>query len=493
VSFGSVNSKLFITFASRSTSSSPSESALPISICRRDPRERVSQHVYEKNGPARRRDDGQRHHHRSASAAREAASAHRSRRRVDRLAKVMNKLRDSLSERHARPSRGRGGLSLSSRMKTSRSSGLRIQDLPRISVSTRGDGICQGTRFVVPLEPATMPDRVVIQWTRTLATWNREGHRLAWNDGRAAGCDRLVNASAAAGSGQQAYGQRTSSESASCRLPPPAVFDLAHIPMTTRKVYEMLQQAETIGSSSGIARAMATLAAAEPAHFYDLVVQSRSSPGSDLRRDGASYLNRARREPSRARHPCLEPILRARWACRTPGQLLRMRGAAGFTGGSPGLGADGLQAPKRMKQLDCSCRGMAPTHHGRDRGVHHPVDHAFALYAFPNRTGELRAARVRERVLKSITRAFYTALLNNQPMVLSPGVARQGRAAPRRPFHPIRRAAVRLACRVERRAIRLRVMYVTACGKSGSGNAASTGRSSWCRRCSVRSALDDES
>ena len=168
------------------------------------------------------------------------------------------------------------------------------------------------------------------------------------------------------------------------------------------------------------------------------------------------YLNRrAGREPVVPLHPSLEPVL-----ARTLGvplfqeQLLRMAMvAASFTGGQ----AEELRramgfkrSEKRMKQIEVQLReGMARngiTGETAERII--TVDHLVrALRVSRIARGELRAARVCQRVSEG---ALPGGVLHGAPQqpadgVLSPGDARQGRAAPRRPLPSDRRAAVRLA------------------------------------------------
>src|ERR1051325_2504353 len=200
---------------------------------------------------------------------------------------------------------------------------------------------------------------------------------------------------------------------------PKPQFDLAHIPMNDAEVYEMLQKAETIGVFQVESRAqMATLPRLKPKHFYDLVVQvAIIRPGPIVGDMVHPYLNRrAGREPVIPLHPCLEPIL-----ARTLGvplfqeQLLRMAmAAAGFTGGQ----AEELRramgfkrSEKRMKQIEGQLReGMARngiTGETAERIITSITSCALVAYA---------SAYVRVHS----PAAFYTALLNTQPMGFYP-------------------------------------------------------------------------
>ena len=219
----------------------------------------------------------------------------------------------------------------------------------------------------------------------------------------------------------------------------------------------MLCAADTIGVFQVESRAqMATLPRLKPACFYDLVVQvAIIRPGPIVGQMVHPYLNRrAEREPVIYDHPLLEPVL-----ARTLGvplfqeQLLRMAMVvAGFTGGQ----AEELRramgfkrSEKKMRQLEVHLReGMAQTrHHRRGRRSHRPVDHVVCALRLPRiARRELRAARLCQRVSQD---AFSGGVLHGAPQqpadgVLSSGHAGQGRAAPRRPLRPDRRAGVGL-------------------------------------------------
>jgi error-prone DNA polymerase len=172
---------------------------------------------------------------------------------------------------------------------------------------------------------------------------------------------------------------------------------------------------------------MATLPRLRPEKFYDLVVEvALIRPGPIVGQMVHPYLNRrAGREPVVYDHPLLEPILR-----RTLGvplfqeQLLRMAMAvAGFTGGQ----AEDLRramgfkrSEKRMKQLEGLLReGMAK--HGITGDVADRIVlsiTSFALYGFPESHAASFALIAYASAYFKVhyPAAFYTALLNNQPM-----------------------------------------------------------------------------
>src|SRR5438094_897587 len=192
----------------------------------------------------------------------------------------------------------------------------RLQDLPRHLGQHSGGMVIAAGRLddVVPLEPATMPGRVVIQWDK--------------DDCAALGMIKI-----------DLLGLRMMSvlqEAITMVSERGGEVDLAQLPPDDREVYAMLQRAETIGVFQVESRAqMATLPRIHPERFYDLVVQiAIIRPGRIVGDMVHPYIRRRRgREPVTYPHPSLEPILK-----RTLGvplfqeQLLRMAmTAAGFT------------------------------------------------------------------------------------------------------------------------------------------------------------------
>jgi error-prone DNA polymerase len=259
----------------------------------------------------------------------------------------------------------------------------------------------------------------------------------------------------------------------------PDRFDLARMPQDDPAVYELLQKADTIGVFQVESRAqMATLPRLKPTHFYDLVVEvAIIRPGPIVGDMVHPYLNRrAGREPVIPLHPCLEPVL-----ARTLGvplfqeQLLRMAMvAAGFTGGQ----AEELRramgfkrSEKRMKQIGVQLReGMAKngiTGATAERIINSIT--SFALYGFPeSHAASFALLAYASAYLKvHYPAAFYTALLNNQPMgfyhpaTLVKDAQRRGVR-----FHPIDVQQSDWLCRVEDDgAIRLGLMYVNGLRK----------------------------
>jgi error-prone DNA polymerase len=283
-----------------------------------------------------------------------------------------------------------------------------IQDLPRhLGQHSGGMIICQGRLdAVVPLEPATMPGRSVVQWDKD----DCAALGIIKVDLLGLGMMALL---------QDAIGMIEARGGA---------VDLAHLPADDPKVYAMLREADTVGVFQVESRAqMATLPRLRPERFYDLVVQvAIIRPGPIVGDMVHPYLRRrAGREPVTVPHPALEPIL-----ARTLGvplfqeQLLRMAMAtAGFTGGEAEelRRAFGFKRSARaMKEVEGKLRaGMA-----RQGIVGEPAEAiirsitAFALYGFPeSHAASFALLAYASAYLKAHhPAAFYAALLNNQPM-----------------------------------------------------------------------------
>ena len=284
----------------------------------------------------------------------------------------------------------------------------RIQNLPRhLGQHSGGMVICQGRLDeVVPLENASMPDRVVVQWDKDDCA-----------DMGIVKVDLL-------GLGMMAVVQ----EALTLINTPTSRVDIAHLPPDDSAVYRMLQEADTVGVFQVESRAqMATLPRLRPECFYDIVVEvAIIRPGPIVGQMVHPYLKRrAGRESVKYPHPSLEPILR-----RTLGvplfqeQLLRIAMvAAGFTGGE----AEELRrafgfkrSARRMEQIEVKLRaGM------KKRGiVGEAADQivrsitSFASYGFPESHAASFALLVyTSAYLKAhYPAAFYTALLNHQPM-----------------------------------------------------------------------------
>ncbi len=393
-----------------------------------DRRERVIQHVYEKYGQHGAAMTANVITYRGKSAAREVGKAlNLDPAQIDRLAKVMHNFEFQDADDSLAKNMQTVGVD-AQRPEVVHFAKLwqQMQDLPRhLGQHSGGMVISQGAlSSVVPLENASMPGRVVVQWDKEdcadmgliKVDLLGLGMMSALQDALA-----IINTGAGVSSGTPA---RPSPQ-------PPASsprVDLAHLPQDDAAVWRMLQTADTVGLFQVESRAqMATLPRLKPACFYDLVVQvAIIRPGPIVGQMVHPYLDRrAGREAVTYDHPLLEPVLK-----RTLGvplfqeQLLRMAMVvAGFTGGQ----AEDLRramgfkrSEKRMKAIEVQLRaGMA------ERGISGAVADrivlsigSFALYGFPeSHAASFALIAYASAYLKAhYPAAFYTALLNNQPM-----------------------------------------------------------------------------
>jgi error-prone DNA polymerase len=284
-----------------------------------------------------------------------------------------------------------------------------VQDLPRhLGQHSGGMVVCQGQLdSVVPLEPATMPGRVVVQWDKEDCT-----------DMGIVKIDLL-------GLGMMAVLEESLhliSEHYQEKV------DLGDLPQGDKAVYDALKKADTVGMFQVESRAqMSCLPRLLPEKFYDIVVQvAIIRPGPIVGKMVHPYLNRRQgREAPDCLHPSLEAVLE-----RTLGvplfqeQLLRMAMiAAGFTGGE----AEELRramgfkrSEKRMREIEIKLRrGM--TANGivgetQDKIVLSIT--SFALYGFPeSHAASFALIAYASAYLKCrYLAAFTAAMLNNQPM-----------------------------------------------------------------------------
>jgi error-prone DNA polymerase len=333
----------------------------------------------------------------------------------------------------------------------------RVQDLPRHLGQHSGGMVITGGRLddVVPLEPATMPGRVVIQWDK--------------DDCAALGIVKV-----------DLLGLRMMSvlqDSLGLVRETGGEVDLAHLPQDDRAVYAALQRADTIGVFQVESRAqMATLPRIHPERFYDLVVQvAIIRPGPIVGDMVHPYIRRRRgRERVTYPHPSLRPILE-----RTLGvplfqeQLLRMAMvAAGFSGSE----AEELRrafgfkrSERRMVEIEAKLRaGMA--RQGIEGRAADEIVHAitaFALYGFPESHASSFALLAYASAWLKVRHpaAFYAALLNNQPMgFYHPATIVNDARRHGLPVRPIDVARSAWACTVEPAAdgwaVRLGLRYV---------------------------------
>jgi error-prone DNA polymerase len=427
-----------------------------------DRREQVIQHVYEKYGRLGAAMTANVITYRGRSAAREVGKVLGfDPAQVDRLAKVMNNFEfvdpaDTLPQHLATV-----GLDLeSARVGLFVRLWGQMQDLPRhLGQHSGGMVICQGQLdSCVPLENASMPGRVVVQWDKD----DCADMGIVKVDLLGLGMMAVLQDAIALVNGEKTTSKRP-------------VLDLAHLPIDDPGVYRMLCEADTVGVFQVESRAqMATLPRLKPACFYDIVVQvAIIRPGPIVGQMVHPYLNRrAGREAIQYPHPSLESILN-----RTLGvplfqeQLLRMAMvAAGFSGGQ----AEELRrafgfkrSERRMKQVEVQLReGMARqgiTGEAAEQIITSIT--SFALYGFPeSHAASFALLAYASAYLKvHYPAAFFAALLNNQPMgfyhpsTLVKDAQRRGVR-----FHPIDVQESNWDCRVEADGgIRLGLRYVS--------------------------------
>jgi error-prone DNA polymerase len=286
---------------------------------------------------------------------------------------------------------------------------LQFQDLPRhLGQHSGGLVVCQDQLdSIVPLEPATMPGRVVVQWDKDDCADMKIvkvdllglGMMAVLED-----CLQIV---------QKDYAEE---------------IDLGKLPANDPVVYDTLQKADTIGMFQVESHAqMACLPRLRPECFYDIVVQvAIIRPGPIVGKMVNPFLKRRQgREAVDYLHPSLKPVLE-----RTLGvplfqeQLLRMAMiAAGFSGGE----AEELRrafgfkrSEKRMKEIEKKLRS------GMDRNeISSEAQEkiilaitSFALYGFPeSHAASFALLAYASAFLKCrYLAAFTAAILNNQPM-----------------------------------------------------------------------------
>src|SRR3954470_2428771 len=286
---------------------------------------------------------------------------------------------------------------------------LAVQDLPRhLGQHSGGMVICQGQLdSVVPLEPASMPGRVVVQWDKEDCA-----------DMGIVKVDLL-------GLGMMAVLEDSITL---IRNHCEEEVDLAKLPADDSTVFKTLKKADTVGMFQVESRAqMSCLPRLRPVRFYDVVVQvAIIRPGPIVGQMVNPFLQRRQgKEEVTYAHPLLEPVLK-----RTLGvplfqeQLLRIAMiAANFTGGEAedlrrAMGFKRSQA--RMREIEAKLRaGM--TANGISPKAQEEIIlsiTSFALYGFPeSHAASFALIAYASAYLKChYLAAFTAALLNNQPM-----------------------------------------------------------------------------
>ena len=379
-----------------------------------DQREKVIQHVYQKYGRHGAAMTANVITYRDRSAAREVGKALGfSLEQADKFSKTVStwhfgeirEKMENLPEELARAGFDPQDLRMQHFMRLY----LQIQNLPRHLGQHSGGMVLAKGRLdeVVPLEPASMAGRVVIQWDK------EDCADLGIIKVDLLGLGMLAAIEEMIPTIERCEGKEV---------------DLAHLPEDDPRVYKMLNEADTIGMFQVESRAqMASLPRNAPKCFYDIVVQvAIIRPGPIVGGMIKPFFDRRQKKvPVEYPHPCLEPILK-----RTLGvplfqeQLLRIAMvAAGFTGGE----AEELRramgfkrSMERMVEIEKRLRsGM--TERGIDAAAQDQIVKSitsFALYGFPeSHAASFALIAYASAYLKAHhPAAFYMALLNAWPM-----------------------------------------------------------------------------
>lgn len=284
-----------------------------------------------------------------------------------------------------------------------------LQNHPRhLGQHSGGMVLCAGRLDeIVPLEPAAMENRVIVQWDKD------DCADLGLIKVDLLGLGMLNALEEAVPLIRRHEGKEV---------------DLAHLPPDDPATYEMICRADTVGVFQIESRAqMASLPRHKPYRFYDLVIQiAIIRPGPIVGGIAHPFFERrVGREEVSYPHPLLEPILR-----RTLGvpifqeQILKVAMvAAGFSGGE----AEDLRramgfkrSVERMHEIEQRLRsGM------NERGIEGEAQEqivkaitSFALYGFPESHSASFAliAYASAYLKRHHPTAFFLSLLNAWPM-----------------------------------------------------------------------------
>ncbi|MCH2171620.1 error-prone DNA polymerase [Myxococcota bacterium] len=284
-----------------------------------------------------------------------------------------------------------------------------VRGLPRhLGQHTGGIVIAAGRLDeVVPIEPASMEKRRVVQWDKDDCT------DLGIIKIDLLGLGMLAALEDTLELIRNVEGQEV---------------DLAHLPVDDPATYAMIQRADTVGTFQIESRAqMATLPRMKPERFYDLVVEvAIIRPGPITGKMVHPYLERrAGRSPVTYPHPCLEPILK-----RTLGvplfqeQLLRIAmTAAGFSGGEAEELRRAMGFKRSVERMDTLAQRLRAgmTERGIEGDAQDEILRgitSFALYGFPeSHAASFALIAYSSAYLKTHhPAAFLAGLLNAQPM-----------------------------------------------------------------------------
>ena len=379
-----------------------------------DQREKVIQYVYGRYGRHGAAMTANVITYRDRMAAREAAKALGcSKSQVDRLAKGLGHWHYDLSRGDSKQMDEEltelGFDPRDRRIRIFVSLWRQLQNHPRhLGQHSGGMVLCAGRLDeIVPLEPAAMENRVIVQWDKD------DCADLGLIKVDLLGLGMLNALEEAVPLIRRHEGKEV---------------DLAHLPPDDPATYEMICRADTVGVFQIESRAqMASLPRHKPYRFYDLVIQiAIIRPGPIVGGIAHPFFERrVGREEVTYPHPLLEPILR-----RTLGvpifqeQILKVAMvAAGFSGGE----AEDLRramgfkrSVERMHEIEQRLRsGM------NERGIEGEAQEqivkaitSFALYGFPESHSASFAliAYASAWLKRHHPTAFFLSLLNAWPM-----------------------------------------------------------------------------
>ncbi len=286
---------------------------------------------------------------------------------------------------------------------------VRMQDIPRnLSQHSGGMIVCQGQLdAVVPLEPATMENRIVAQWDKD----DCEDFGIIKFDVLGLGTMAVLEESLELI--RDGYGEDV---------------DLAHLPADEPAVYAAIQQVDTIGVFQIESRAqMISLPRTRPRCFYDLVKQEAIIRPGPIQGDFVNpYILRVLgKQAITYPHPLLEPILK-----RTLGvplfqeQILKVAMVmADLTGGEAeqlrrAMGSKRsvakVQAMESLLRARMTAKGIAP--HVQNEIIR--LIQAVGHYMFPeSHAASFAGLTYSSAYLREHYRAAFTAaILNQQPM-----------------------------------------------------------------------------
>ncbi|MCC7306893.1 MAG: DNA polymerase III subunit alpha, partial [Acidobacteria bacterium] len=285
----------------------------------------------------------------------------------------------------------------------------RILDFPRHLGQHSGGMVVSWDRLdgIVPIEPASMEGRRIIQWDKD----DCEALKIVKIDLLGLGMMAVLRDSITLI--KEYYGDDVS---------------LYKIPHDDPEVYEALQTADTVGMFQVESRAqIAFLPKSKPANFYDIVVQvAIIRPGPVVGNMLHAYIKRRQGlEPVTYPHPSLEPILK-----RTMGvplfqeQLLKMAmDIADFSGSEAEelRRAMGFKRPDKKMELISRKLREGMTNKGIPPAAQEQiVDYtkAFANYGFPESHAYSFAllAYASAYFIVHYRAAFMTAMFNNYPL-----------------------------------------------------------------------------